>query len=257
MNDSTSYNARSRPRAQSLFECRTQSNAEITISLLDKLILSRDAASSSNETTDLSDSSNVIIRTGTRRTIFFIIQPIVASIFVFPLLILFWQAGWNFMVVWLETPTGHHWATLTIIYFSAQTIFLFIYLNQDNLYDYLHKQKRVLFVSIILQCHNFITSSTYILQWVSMWTIWDRYTPDDWMLMLIVSIVALLTVIAIMGHPCDLVCAPFILSYDSIEFNIRIGSPLLTENVIDFTYLKIKTRKQSICNAYVSFSNFR
>ncbi|CAF4756800.1 unnamed protein product, partial [Rotaria magnacalcarata] len=58
-----------------------------------------------------------------------------------------------------------------------------------------------------------------------MWTIWDRYTPADWLLMLIISIAALLTVIGLMGHPCDLVCAPFILSYDSVEYNIRIGSP--------------------------------
>ncbi|CAF3013186.1 unnamed protein product [Rotaria socialis] len=231
MNDSTGYNGRSRPRAQSLFEYRSQTNAEITVALFDRLIASQDTSSASNETTDCSDQSDIIIRTGLRRTIFFITQPIIAGFFIFPLLILFWQAGWNFMVVWLETPTNQHWIVLVMLYFLAQFIFLFIYLNQDHLYDYLHKKKLNIFISLVVQCHNFIVSSTYIIQWVSMWTVWDRYTPADWLLMLTISIAALLTVIGLMGHPCDLVCAPFILSYDSVEYNIRIGSPFLTKNI--------------------------
>ncbi|CAF2414516.1 unnamed protein product [Rotaria sp. Silwood2] len=231
MNELTICNGRVRPRAQSLFEFRSQTNTEITIALLDRFIAPRDTTCPSNETVSSSDQCNVIIQTGIRCTIFFICQPIIAGFFIFPLLILFWQAGWNFMVVWLDTPIGKHWIVLVMLYFLAQLIFLFIYLNQDHLYDYLHKQKTKLFISIILQCHNFITSSNYIIQWVSMWTIWDRYTPADWLLMLIVSIAALFAVIALMGHPCDLVCAPFILSYDSIEYNIRIGSPFLTENI--------------------------
>ena len=93
-------------------------------------------------------------------------------------------------------------------------------------------KKLTLYISIILQIHTFTTATTYIMQWISMWTVWDRYTSDDWRLMLVVSIAALLAVIALMGHPCDLVCAPFILSYDSMEYNIRIGSPFLTEKVM-------------------------
>ena len=129
----------------------------------------------------------------------------------------------------LNTSRGKHWATLPVLYALAQFVLLHIYLNQNHLYDYLYKHKDRWGTPIILQMHSFVTSSTYIVQWISMWTIWDRYTSQDWLLMLIVSIAALLAVIALMGHPCDLVCAPFILSYDSIEYNIRIGSPFLTE----------------------------
>jgi hypothetical protein len=233
MSESTSYNGRFRPRAQSLFEYYPRTNTELTIALLDRLISSRSTTNPSNLSTGPSDACEVIIRNGTRRTIFFICQPLVAGFLIFPLLILFWQAGWNFMVEWLTTPFGKHWIALVILYILAQLIFLFIYLNQDHLYDYLHKEKPKLIIHTILQFHNFLTSSTYIIQWVSMWTIWDRYTSGDWLLMLIVSIAAILAVIAIMGHPCDLVCAPFILSYDSIEYNIRIGSPFRTEKVMD------------------------
>ena len=231
MNDSTSHSSRFRPRAASLFEYRPRTNTELTISLLDRLISSRDSSGRSNETTNPSDECEVIIRSGTRRTIFYICQPLVAGFLIFPLLILFWQAGWNFMVEWLGTTYGKHWITLPILYFLAQLIFLFIYLNQDHLYDFLHRQKIKFFIYFILQFHTLITASTYIVQWVSMWTIWDRYTSGDWLLMLIVSIAALLAVIGLMGHPCDLVCAPFILSYDSVEYNIRIGSPFITDKV--------------------------
>jgi len=233
MNETSSYNDRFRPRAHSLFENRQRTNTESTIALLDRFISSRKLINSSNETTGPTDGCDIIIRTGIRRTIIFICQPLIAGLLVFPLLILFWQAGWNFMVELLATSDGKHWAVLPILYALAQLIFLFIYLNQDHLYDCLHKQKRNIFISIILQFHTLITASNYIIQWVAMWTIWDRYTSGDWLLMLIVSIAAILAVIAIMGHPCDLVCAPFILSYDSVEYNIRIGSPFRTEKVMD------------------------
>ncbi|UJR25485.1 hypothetical protein I4U23_006831 [Adineta vaga] len=58
-----------------------------------------------------------------------------------------------------------------------------------------------------------------------MWTLWDYYTSDDWLIMLLISIAAVLTIIVLVGHPCDLVCAPFAISYDSIEYNVRIGTP--------------------------------
>lgn len=233
MSESGSYNSRFRPRAQSLFEYRPRTNTELTIALIDRLISSRNLPDASNVSAGPSDGCEVIIRSGTQRTLFFICQPLVAGFVIFPLLILFWQAGWNFMLEWLGTPFGKHWIALVTLYFLAQFIFLFIYLNQDHLYDYLCKQKRTLYIAVILQTHSLITASTYIMQWVAMWTICDRYTSDQWLLMLVVSIAALLAVIALMGHPCDLVCAPFILSYDSIEYNVRIGSPFLTEKVME------------------------
>ncbi|CAF4432737.1 unnamed protein product, partial [Adineta steineri] len=47
--------------------------------------------------------------------------------------------------------------------------------------------------------------------------------------MLIISIAAVLATITVTGHLCDLVCSPFIISYDSIEYNIRIETPFITE----------------------------
>jgi hypothetical protein len=232
MGEPPGYHSRYRRRAQSLFEYRPRVNTDLSIALLDRLILSRESTTPSIQTAVSSDNCEIIIRKGIRRTLFFVFQPLVAGFLVFPLLILFWQAGWNFMDEWLKIPFAKHWTVLPSLYFLAQVIFLFVYLNQDRLYDYLHRQKSKFYVAIILQCHTFLTSSTYIIQWVTMWNIWDRYTSGDGLLMLIVSIAALLAVIALMGHPCDLVCAPFILSYDSIEYNIRIGSPFLTEKVI-------------------------
>ena len=230
MNESTKYIDRYRPRAQSLFEQhRSRTNTELTINLLERLI---SPPIPSNETTVSDDQCQRVNQQSARRTLFFISQPLIAGFLIFPLLILFWQAGWNFMDRWLNTSIAEHWSVLVLLYILAQCILLCIYLNQDHLYDYLHKQKFSLWIVIVLQSHTFITASTYILQWVSMWTIWDRYTSQDWILMLIVSIAALLAVIVLMGHPCDLVCAPFILSYDSIEYNVRIGSPFVVEKVI-------------------------
>ena len=125
MSESLDYNGRYRPRAQSLFEYRPRINTDLTIALLDRLISSRDSNSPPNETSVPTDRCEIIIRNGTQRTIFFICQPLIAGFFVFPLLILFWQAGWNFMVEWLNSPDGKHWAVLVILYFLAQLIFLF------------------------------------------------------------------------------------------------------------------------------------
>lgn len=233
MNETTKYHDRQRPRAQSLFEQRrSRTNTELAINLFERLISPPDSPISSNESPTLPDTPNLLNRQSTRRTLFFIIQPIVAGFLVFPLLILFWQAGWNLIDEWLRKPIAQHWAILVLLYTLAQSILFIIYLNQDHLYDYLRKQKFAFWITFLLQCHTFLTAVTYILQWISMWTIWDRYTSQDWILMLLISIAALLAVIVLMGHPCDLVCAPFILSYDSIEYNVRIGSPFVLEKVI-------------------------
>jgi hypothetical protein len=65
-----------------------------------------------------------------------------------------------------------------------------------------------------------------------MWTLLDRYTTDNYLIMLYISIIAILVIILVTGHPCDLICAPFIISYDSVEYNVRIGTPFVTEKVI-------------------------
>ena len=232
MNESTKYHDRNRPRAQSLFEQhRSRTNTELTINLLERLISPAEPLTPSSDTAITADSTRLADQNATRRRIFFVLQPLVAGFLVFPLLILFWQAGWNFADRWLNSSAPKHWSILVSLYILAQFILMCLYFNQNHLYDYLRKQQHVLWIALILQFHTFLTASTYILQWVSMWTIWDLYTSDDWILMLIVSIAALLAVIVLMGHPCDLVCAPFILSYDSIDYNVRIGSPFLLEKV--------------------------
>jgi len=140
------------------------------------------------------------------------------------------------MVEWLDTPLGQQQTLLPSLYLLSQLIFLFIYINQDRLYDFLVKQELKYFSFIILQLHSFITALNYIVQWVTMWVLWDRYTTDDWFIMLLVSAIAILSIIVLTGHPCDLVCAPFVISYDSIEYNVRIGTPLVTEKVIYLLY---------------------
>lgn len=136
------------------------------------------------------------------------------------------------MIEWFDTPAGQHPAMLPSLYIVSQLLFLFIYISQDFLYNFLVKQELKFLASIILQIHSFITAANYIVQWTSMWTIWDRYTSDDWFIMLLISTVAILGIIVLTGHPCDLVCAPFVISYDSVEYNVRIGTPFVTEKVI-------------------------
>lgn len=135
------------------------------------------------------------------------------------------------MVECLNSPLGQHQTTLPLLYLLSQLILLIIYLNQDYLYNFLVKRESKFFSIIILQFHSFITASTYVIQWVSMWTLWDLYTSDNWLLMLIISIAAILATITLTGHSGDLVCAPFIISYDSIQYNVRIETSFLTEKV--------------------------
>lgn len=224
-------NNRRRSRAQSIFEYRKRTGTDISMNLLERLISNGSISKPSNDRIFSHHSNEFDPRQRCKRTIFFVFEPIVASLFIFPLLILYWQSGWNFMDKWLNTSFGQRWFILFLFYCLAQAILFITYLNQDNLYEYLQKQKSTIFVTLILQAHTLLVASTYILQWVSMWTIWDRYTSQDWLLMIIVSVAAILGIIILMGHPCDLVCAPFIISFDSIDYNIRIGSPFLTDNV--------------------------
>jgi len=136
------------------------------------------------------------------------------------------------LVEWLDSPFGQHPAILPLLYLLSQLLLLFIYINQDHLYQFLVKQKSKFFVFVILQCHCLITALSYVVQWTALWTLWDYYTSDNWFVMLLVSVIAILAIIVLTGHPCDLVCAPFVISYDSIEYNIRIGTPFIKQEVI-------------------------
>ena len=186
---------------------------------------------SATENTISADGSNETI-SSVRRKIFFIWEPLVIGFLIFPISVIFWQSGWNFMYEFLQTPLGRQQATLPLLYLLSQFIFFIIYLNQDHIYNFLVKQKFKFVAAIVLQIHSLIVALSYIIQWISMWTLWDNYTSNDWLLMLVISIAAILATIALTGSSYDLVCAPFIMSYDSIEYNVAIATPFITENVI-------------------------
>ena len=104
------------------------------------------------------------------------------------------------------------------------------YLAQDFLYGFLKRQKLIPRL-ILLKLHIFILSSIYIVQWVVIWTVWDQYTPREWYFEIVLSFTALFALIVFIGHLSDLVCAPFLVSYDSIEYCLHFGCPLLTRQV--------------------------
>jgi len=64
-----------------------------------------------------------------------------------------------------------------------------------------------------------------------LWTMWDEYIPHDWYFELSLSFMALFAFIVVNGHLSDLVCSPFLFSYDSIEYCIHFGYPLLTKDM--------------------------
>jgi hypothetical protein len=138
------------------------------------------------------------------------------------------------MAEWLATPFSQHQVILPASYLLSQLICFIIYINQDRLYGYLINEELNFFVIIILQFHSFITALNYIIQWTSLWTLLDNYTSDDWLLMLTVSIASILAIILLTGHGCDLVCSPFIMSFDSIEYNVRIETSFMIEKVMRF-----------------------
>ncbi|CAF0761211.1 unnamed protein product [Adineta ricciae] len=172
-----------------------------------------------------SDGSAITRSSDKRRKIFFICEPIFSAFAIFPLIIIFWEAGWNFIIDWLDTSVGQHRVTVPLLYVFSQLILLAIYTTQDHLYGFLAGLKNDFLRVVLLQFHCLISALSYIIQWVSMWTLWDYYTSDEWLPMLLISFAAILAIIILVGHPCDLVCAPFVISYDSVEYNIRIGTP--------------------------------
>ena len=87
---------------------------------------------SSTENVLLSIQSDEIIIPKKKRTTFFVCEPIVVGFVIFPLLALFWESSWNFMITWIDGPFGQHQAVLPLLYIVCQLIFLFIYINQRS-----------------------------------------------------------------------------------------------------------------------------
>lgn len=180
-----------------------------------------------------SSPSDEFISVKKSRRIFFICEPLIDGFFLFPFLIFFWQSGWNFMTEWFSSPSGQHPAILPLFYLSSQMILLLIYLNQDFLYTSLTQlqQKSKWLALPILQLHSFFTALSYVVQWTAKWTLLDYYTSDDYVIILFIGIIAILSILVITGQLSDLVCSPFIISYDSVEYNIHIGTLFNTEKV--------------------------
>lgn len=231
MSESSSYDGGHRQRAQSLFDYRPRINTELTRTLLNKLISAHRLSLPSTDTAVSSVNPQLTSPTDKKGRRFFLCEPLVAGLVIFPLVVIFWQSGWNLVIEWINNYTVHHALMLPGLYMLSQVILLIIYLNQNRLYNFLVKREFNGAVLLVLQSHSLLTACTYIIQWVSMWSIWDLYTSEDWSMMFISSIAAILGLIALAGHPCDLVCAPFIVSFDSVEYNIRIGTPFATNKV--------------------------
>ncbi|CAF3826985.1 unnamed protein product [Adineta steineri] len=179
----------------------------------------------------------------------FIIEPILTSCLLFPILVLFWDCGWNLIVTMLNSLNDYALTynldgldytdygygdyspqSLIISYIVDEILLLILYLSQDLFYDFLKKQKSIIRM-ILIKIHILILSFLYIIQWEMIWTILDQYTPLDWPFMMIFSIASVFILIVITGTLSDLVCSPFVVSYDSIEYCIQFECPLLTEHM--------------------------
>ena len=169
----------------------------------------------------------------------YFLEPILSGVFLFPILILFWQCGWNFVISILDrfshvNPDDEQivypFRNLIIPYVIVEILILILYLCQNQIYKYLKKRNQIVEI-ILLKLHIFYLSVLYVIQWVVIWTLYHQYLPNqlDFQILLTISSIAML--IVLIGHLSDLVCSPFIFSYDSIEYCIHFGCPLLTKDM--------------------------
>ena len=184
-----------------------------------------------------------------QQTLLFAFEPLLSAFVLFPILVLFWECGWNLVLILLNQLNGfnldlHLYETnqedfesytavsLWIPYLIAQIILLVYYLGQDVIYNFL-RNRHWLLRAVLLKLHIFILASAYVVQWEMLWTIWDQFTPHEPHFEFAISVMSLLALIVFVGHLSDLVFAPFVISFDSIEYCIFFGCPLLTREVSD------------------------
>lgn len=190
----------------------------------------------------------------------FYFEPIISGLILFPILVLFWDCGWNLIPIFLNVLNGYDieihlvqinqqdyvnypLVSLIIPLLIIQLILLFYYLFQNFVWKFLHNsQRNFLLRHFLLRIYIFIMATTYIFQWELIWTIWDQYTPYEPYFQVAISFAGLFALICLTGHLSDLICTPFIYSYDAFQYCTRIGSPLLVENVrfISQSYLSIE-----------------
>lgn len=177
----------------------------------------------------------------------FIFEPILSGFLIFPLLVLYWECGWNLFLILLNILNGfsshlhldeitqeefesYSFLSMFVPYFIVQSLFLLIYLFQNSIFHFIQQRNRYL-RWFLIKIHIFLLGTFYIIQWEMLWTIFDQLTPHEWYFELTMSFTGLFSLIVLVGHLSDLICSPFIYSYDSIQFCIFIGCPLLTREV--------------------------
>jgi hypothetical protein len=193
------------------------------------------------------------------RIVLFIVEPIIVGLFLLPIIVLFWECGWNLVWILLNAINGYSSTlqldgiteeethvyslySLLIPYCIAQILLLILYFGQDLFYNFLKRQKPIV-ETVLLKCHILLLASIYIVQWEMLWTVWDQFTPHQWYFEFVLLVTSLLTLIVFIGHLSDLVCAPFLVSYDSIEYCLHFGCPLLTRQVSLFVEFRRSTKQ--------------
>ncbi|CAF1509453.1 unnamed protein product [Adineta steineri] len=90
----------------------------------------------------------------------------------------------------------------------------------------------------------------------------NQYTPRQWYFQLVLSLITIFTLIVFIRHLSDLVYAPFLVNYDSIEYCLHFEYPFLTRqmkqwkiNVINCILYEIIISNLSIVT-WRSFYNF-
>ena len=216
------------------------------LSIISEVSYPMDHEESQNEST----INDALIQTKSdehRLRILFFVEPIIVGFILLPIVALFWECGWNIVWILLNTTNGypstsqfdeipseelHHYSlqSLLIPYLIVQILLLVFYLSQDFFYNFLKRQNHIITI-LLLKIHIFLLASIYIVQWETLWIVWDQYLPRDWYFELVLSLTSIFALIVFIGHLSDLVCAPFLVSYDSIECCVHFGCPLLTRQV--------------------------
>ena len=210
--------------------------------------LSVDSVLASQVITQVDHGQDSIRKKGCRRLLF-IAEPILNACLLFPILVLFWDCGWNLVVTMLNSLNGfpltlHLYGdnntsdefgnyspeSLIIPYLIVEIFLLILYLGQEICYTFFKRQHFIV-TMVLLKGHILILATIYIVQWEMIWTILDQYTLNDWTFELLLSLASLFALIVVTGHWSDLVCSPFLVSYDSIEYCVRFECPLQAQQV--------------------------
>ncbi|CAM4794541.1 unnamed protein product [Rotaria magnacalcarata] len=231
-------------------EYHNQQQIQVIDSELSQPLPNADGSTSRRRLTQIisivENSEENVIKPKGRYLLLFIVEPILTGCFLFPILVLFWDCGWNLTVTMINSLNNYPLAynldkgnytsedygdyspqSLIVPYVIVEILLLILYLCQDLLYDFLKRQHTVVGM-ILLKIHTLLLASFYIVQWEMIWTILDQYTPTDWTFLMVLSLASLFALTVLTGTLSDMVCSPFVVSYDSIDHCIQFECPLVT-----------------------------